>query len=161
MKADNNQGDLFKQPISPAPLPCRRERRSLHGDSGQTKSTSLRGGRSPTWQSRRFSNISFSRNGGYSSIYGIAPQAFPSVTTPVCALARNDVHIFGFIEHTKSPQPFPVVGLCFCSYLTAYRAALAFSTRAAKAAESWIAISDRLLRFISMPAFLTPFMNLE
>ena len=89
----------------------------------------------------------------YSSIYGIA--------TPVCALARNDVHIFGFIEHTKSPQPFPVVGLCFCSYLTAYRAALAFSTRAAKAAESWIAISDRLLRFSSMPAFLMPFMKVE
>jgi len=23
---------------------------------------------------------------------GIAPQAFPSVTTPVCALARNDIY---------------------------------------------------------------------
>ncbi len=44
---------------------------------------------------------------------------------------------------------------------TNYRAALAFSTTAAKAAASWMAISDRLLRFISMPAFFRPFMNLE
>ena len=42
-----------------------------------------------------------------------------------------------------------------------YRAALAFSTTAAKAAASWMASSDRLLRFISIPAFFTPFMNLE
>ena len=46
-------------------------------------------------------------------------------------------------------------------YVMDYREAFAFSTRAAKAAGSWIAISDRLLRFISMPDFLTPFMNLE
>ena len=62
---------------------------------------------------------------------------------------------------SKKPATKSVAGFSFCSYLTAYRAALAFSTRAAKAAASWIAISDRLLRFISMPAFLTPFMNLE
>ena len=42
-----------------------------------------------------------------------------------------------------------------------YRAFLASSTTAAKAAGSWMAISDRLLRFISMPAFFTPFMNRE
>ena len=61
----------------------------------------------------------------------------------------------------KKPATESVAGFSFCSYLAAYRAALAFSTRAAKAAASWIAISDRLLRFISMPAFFTPFMNLE
>ena len=66
-----------------------------------------------------------------------------------------------FFRTLKKPATESVAGFSFCSYLTAYRAALAFSTRAAKAAASWIAISDRLLRFISMPAFFTPFMNLE
>ena len=48
------------------------------------------------------------------------------------------------------------------SYLFAsYRAAFAFSTTAAKAAGSLIAISDRLLRFSSMPAFFRPFMKVE
>ena len=42
-----------------------------------------------------------------------------------------------------------------------YRAALAFSTMAAKAALSWMAISDRLLRLSSIPAFFTPFMKVE
>ena len=51
-------------------------------------------------------------------------------------------------------------GLILCNFRN-YRAALAFSTIAAKAAASWIAISDRLLRFSSMPAFFRPFMNLE
>ena len=183
MKADNNQGDLFKQPISPAPLPCRKERRprrsvgrgaqapwpqdlpncllrrperrgrrSLHGDSGQTKSTSLRGGRSPTWQSRRFSNISFSRN-GILLFAGLPRQ---------CAHWLAMTCIFSDLSSIqKAHNRFRLWAYALQFYLTAYRAALAFSTRAAKAAESWIAISDRLLRFISMPAFLTPFMNLE
>ena len=58
------------------------------------------------------------------------------------------------IKRTGMTEIIPVLVFYF-------RASFAFSTRAAKAAASWIAISDRLLRFISMPAFFRPFMNLE
>ena len=44
-------------------------------------------------------------------------------------------------------------------FVRSYRAALAFSTRAVKAAGSAIAISDSILRFSSMPAFFRPFMK--
>ena len=65
------------------------------------------------------------------------------------------------IEFGKKKKARCISNTLFPSSFLNYRAALAFSTRAAKAAASWIAISDRLLRFISMPAFFTPFMNLE
>ena len=42
-----------------------------------------------------------------------------------------------------------------------YSAFLAVSTRAAKPAWSWMAISLSILRFSSMPAFFRPFMKLE
>ena len=42
-----------------------------------------------------------------------------------------------------------------------YRAALAFSVRAVKAAASLIANSESILRFRLMPAFFRPFMNWE
>jgi hypothetical protein len=56
-----------------------------HWPPGQAvkKSTSLRGGRSPTWQSPKVSGTTI---GADSKIDGIA--------TPVCALARNDVVFF-------------------------------------------------------------------
>ena len=60
---------------------------------------------------------------------------------------------------TKKTLSIAQQGLALCN--SNYRAALAFSTTAAEAAGSLIAISDRLLRFSSMPAFLMPFMNLE
>ena len=128
MKADNNQGDLFKQPISPAPSPV--VGNAVPGvPSGAVRK---RRGR------RIYRTAAFGgRNAG---------DGVPYAEIPNRQKAHNRFRLWAY-------------ALQF--YLTAYRAALAFSTRAAKAAESWIAISDRLLRFISMPAFLTPFMNLE
>ena len=62
--------------------------------------------------------------------------------------------------HTGKKDPAGVTDRVIIAKLN-YRAALAFSTTAAKAAVSLIAISDRLLRFSSMPAFLMPFMKVE
>jgi len=42
-----------------------------------------------------------------------------------------------------------------------YKAAFAFSTRAVKAALSWMAISESILRFKGTSAFLSPFMKRE
>ena len=42
-----------------------------------------------------------------------------------------------------------------------YRATLAFSVRAVKAAGSWMAISESIFRFISMPASFSPCMKVE
>ena len=42
-----------------------------------------------------------------------------------------------------------------------YSAAFAFSQREVKAAVSWMAISESILRFREMPAFLRPFMKVE
>ena len=43
----------------------------------------------------------------------------------------------------------------------AYRAALAFSQSAVNAAGSAMAISESIFRFMTMPAFLRPFMKRE
>ena len=47
------------------------------------------------------------------------------------------------------------------SYVLSYSAFLAVSASRAKAAGSWMAISERVLRFISTPAFLRPYINRE
>ena len=52
----------------------------------------------------------------------------------------------------------PPVGGAFMPY---YRDAFAFSHSAVKAAGSWIAVSDSILRFMSIPASFRPCMKVE
>ena len=46
-------------------------------------------------------------------------------------------------------------------FMKTYCAFFARSQRAVKAAGSWMAVSESILRFISIPAFFRPYMNLE
>ena len=58
------------------------------------------------------------------------------------------------LENRKKPAAFAAGFQSAC-----YRAALAFSTRAVKAAASETASSASILRLSSMPAFFRPFMK--
>ncbi len=59
----------------------------------------------------------------------------------------------------RKKAPRPAVGERI--FRSDHFAALAFSHRAVKAAGSWIAVSDSILRFMSMPASFRPCMKVE
>ena len=60
----------------------------------------------------------------------------------------------------SSPSRFSAKGSLYL-FSSNYFAAFAFSHRAVKAAGSWIAVSDSILRFMSIPASFRPCMKVE
>ena len=62
-------------------------------------------------------------------------------------------------ESAENPDPLSKVGVF--GFSADYWAFFARSHRAVKAAGSWIAVSESILRFISIPASFRPCMNLE
>ena len=73
---------------------------------------------------------------------------------------RSSILKTSLFHMQSSPSRFSAKGSLYL-FSSNYFAAFAFSHRAVKAAGSWIAVSDSILRFMSIPASFRPCMKVE